>query len=40
VSPGDLYGPDGSGFVRVAMVQPIDRLQLVADRLAGPVPAG
>jgi aspartate/methionine/tyrosine aminotransferase len=39
VSPGDLYGPDGSGFVRVAMVQPIDRLQVVADRLAGPVPA-
>ena len=39
VSPGDLYGPDGSGFVRVAMVQPIERLQVVADRLARPVPA-
>ena len=38
VSPGDLYGPGGSGFVRVAMVQPIDRLQLVARRLTGPVP--
>jgi succinyldiaminopimelate transaminase len=35
VSPGDLYGPSGAGHVRVAMVQPLDRLQLVADRLAG-----
>jgi len=34
VSPGDLYGPDGSGFVRVAVVQPMERLRLVADRLA------
>jgi len=34
VSPGDLYGPGGAGFVRVAMVQPMERLQLVADRLA------
>jgi succinyldiaminopimelate transaminase len=34
VSPGDLYGTGGAGFVRVAMVQPLDRLQLVADRLA------
>ena len=25
VSPGDLYGPDGAGFVRVAVVQPMDR---------------
>ena len=33
VSPGDLYGPDGAGNVRVAMVQPMDRLRLVADRL-------
>jgi len=33
VSPGDLYGPKGAGHVRVAMVQPMDRLQLVADRL-------
>ena len=34
VSPGDLYGPDGAGFVRVAVVQPSDRLRLVADRLS------
>ncbi len=35
VSPGDLYGADGAGFVRVAVVQPMDRLELVAERLAG-----
>ncbi len=35
VSPGDLYGPGGAGFVRVAMVQPMDRLRLAAERLAG-----
>jgi len=34
VSPGDLYGPDGAGFVRVAVVQPLDRLRVVADRLS------
>jgi aspartate/methionine/tyrosine aminotransferase len=34
-SPGDLYGPGGAGHVRVAVVQPMDRLQLVARRLAG-----
>ena len=34
-SPGDLYGPGGAGHVRVAVVQPLDRLQLVARRLAG-----
>jgi succinyldiaminopimelate transaminase len=33
VSPGDLYGPGGAGFVRVALVQPMDRLRLVAQRL-------
>ncbi|MEA2716578.1 MAG: hypothetical protein QOI99_895 [Actinomycetota bacterium] len=33
VAPGDLYGPAGKGHVRVAVVQPLDRLQLVADRL-------
>jgi succinyldiaminopimelate transaminase len=32
-SPGELYGPDGSGHVRVAVVQPMDRLELVVDRL-------
>jgi succinyldiaminopimelate transaminase len=43
VSPGDLYGADGAGFVRIAVVQPMERLQLVADRLsraAAPVPDG
>ncbi len=35
VSPGDLYGPDGAGHVRIAVVQPTERLALVADRLAG-----
>jgi aspartate/methionine/tyrosine aminotransferase len=34
VRPGEFYGPDGSGFVRVAAVQPMSRLRLVADRLA------
>ena len=34
VSPGELYGPGGSGHVRVAVVQPMDRLALVAERLA------
>ena len=33
VSPGELYGPDGAGHVRVAVVQPADRLELVAERL-------
>ena len=35
VSPGEFYGPAGAGFVRVAVVQPDDRIALVADRLAG-----
>jgi len=35
VSPGDLYGARGAGFVRVAVVQPMDRLELVAERLLG-----
>jgi aspartate/methionine/tyrosine aminotransferase len=34
-SPGDLYGPGGAGHVRVASVQPMDRLEVVARRLAG-----
>ena len=37
VSPGDLYGTDGSGYVRVAVVQPMDRLELVAERLEGSI---
>jgi succinyldiaminopimelate transaminase len=34
VSPGEFYGPLGAGHVRVAVVQPDDRIALVADRLA------
>jgi len=34
VSPGEFYGPEGAGHVRVAVVQPDERLALVADRLA------
>jgi succinyldiaminopimelate transaminase len=34
VSPGDLYGEEGPGHVRVAVVQPMDRLALAGDRLA------
>ena len=37
VSPGDLYGDDGAGFVRVAVVQPMERLELVAERLRSPL---
>ena len=33
VAPGDLYGAGGEGCVRVALVQPMERLQLVAERL-------
>ncbi|MGH3851252.1 MAG: aminotransferase class I/II-fold pyridoxal phosphate-dependent enzyme, partial [Pseudonocardiaceae bacterium] len=32
VAPGDLYGQAGAGYVRVAMVAPMDRLELVASR--------
>ncbi len=34
VSPGEFYGEAGAGHVRIAMVQPDDRLELVARRLA------
>lgn len=33
VSPGDFYGAAGSEYVRVAVVQPDERISLVADRL-------
>jgi len=33
VSPGDLYGSAGSRHFRAAMVQPVERLDLVAQRL-------
>jgi succinyldiaminopimelate transaminase len=34
VSPGDFYGSSSSGWARVAVVQPDERLELVASRLA------
>ena len=33
VSPGGFYGPASEAYVRVAVVQPDDRLELLADRL-------
>ncbi len=33
VSPGEFYGPAGAGHVRVAAVQPDERIELVAQRL-------
>ncbi|HVF75072.1 MAG TPA: aminotransferase class I/II-fold pyridoxal phosphate-dependent enzyme [Acidimicrobiales bacterium] len=33
VSPGEFYGEAGRGHVRVALVQPLERLELVASRL-------
>jgi succinyldiaminopimelate transaminase len=33
VSPGDLYGPDGARFARLAVVQPDERLELALERL-------
>jgi aspartate/methionine/tyrosine aminotransferase len=37
VSPGEFYGSPGKGHVRVALVQPIDRIELVAQRLSAGV---
>jgi len=34
VSPGEFYGPAGADHVRIAVVQPDDRIALVAARLA------
>jgi succinyldiaminopimelate transaminase len=34
VSPGDMYGEGGAGFARLAVVQPMERLELVAERLS------
>jgi succinyldiaminopimelate transaminase len=33
VSPGEFYGPAGSGFVRLAVVQPDEQVALVIERL-------
>jgi len=35
VSPGEFYGPRGAGHVRLAVVQPDDRIELVAQRAEG-----
>ena len=35
VSPGEFYGRQGAGHVRIAVVQPMDRLEQVAERLDG-----
>lgn len=35
VSPGEFYGAAGSGHVRIAAVQPVERLQLALARLVG-----
>ncbi len=40
VSPGDLFGPGGAGHVRVAAVQPDDRIELAAERLGLLVKSG
>ena len=34
VSPGEFYGDAGAGHVRIAVVQPTDRIELLARRLA------
>ena len=39
VSPGDLYGAAGADHVRLALVQPTERLQLALDRLDVAAPA-
>jgi aspartate/methionine/tyrosine aminotransferase len=33
VSPGELYGDAGRGYVRIAVVQPDERIELVHERL-------
>ena len=33
-SPGEFYGPDSKDFVRIAVVQPDEQIQLAADRLS------
>jgi aspartate/methionine/tyrosine aminotransferase len=38
VSPGDLYGEGHADHVRVAVVQPMERLALVGERLGASWP--
>jgi succinyldiaminopimelate transaminase len=34
VAAGDLYGEGGAGYVRIALVEPLERLELAFDRIA------
>ena len=34
-SPGEFYGAGGAGHVRIAAVEPKERIELVAERLGG-----
>lgn len=34
VAPGDLYGPDGSPYARLALVQPMEKIDLAIGRMA------
>jgi len=34
VAAGDLYGEGGAGYVRIALVEPLERLQLAFDRMS------
>jgi succinyldiaminopimelate transaminase len=38
VAPGSLYGPAGADHVRLALTQPLDRLELVVERLGSSTP--
>jgi aspartate/methionine/tyrosine aminotransferase len=38
VAPGSLYGPAGADHVRLALTQPLDRLQLALERLHATTP--
>jgi len=40
VAPGETFGPAGAGYVRVAAVAPLERIELVAERLTAAGPAG
>ena len=33
VTPGEFFGPSEAGFVRIAMVEPLQRIELVGERL-------
>jgi succinyldiaminopimelate transaminase len=37
-SPGQLYGPGGNDYVRLAVVQPMERIELAGERLAAAAP--